>query len=101
MRSSGILHFSDETGEVLSNTTVFVSLLLFMLLGALGREKYGIDEFRFVMIYHRGAGDRPEMTTILVPLHSMHSTINQQRELSQCYRCYRFSTGSDDKTLLS
>ena len=47
VRSPGILHFSDETGEGSSNTTVFVSLFLFMLLGALGREKYGIDEFRY------------------------------------------------------
>jgi hypothetical protein len=65
-----------KTGEGSSNTTVFASL--FMLLGALGRENYSIDhELRYD--YHRGAGDRPEMTTILVPLHSMHSAINQQR----------------------
>lgn len=67
-----------KTGEGSSNTTVFASL--FMLLGALGRENYSIDELRYD--YHRGgggAGDRPEMTTILVPLHSMHSAINQLR----------------------
>jgi hypothetical protein len=45
-----------KTGEGSSNTTVFASL--FMLLGALGRENYSIDELRYD--YHRGAGDRPD-----------------------------------------